>query len=253
MSIHQDDWNSHWDNFGDSSEINPAVRYRQKYLVKLLNSFETSSENVLMDIGCGTGSFLHVLEQENLNFRLIGLEPSASGCDRARLQTGATIIEGDVLALSSLSTDVFEVADIAVCSEVIEHVDDPVLFLRECKHLLKSNGVIIITVPGGFRSAYDKHIGHRQHYSKRLLLNTLLGAGFKDVRVYRAGFPIFNVYKLLTILAGRKLISTVSSSEQHGDSKLTVFVSRFFNLIFRFSMPDFPLGWQLVATARKVS
>ena len=251
MSLNQDDWNSHWDNFGDSSEINPAVQYRQQYLINLLRSFETSSENVLLDIGCGTGSFLNVLEQEKLNFHLIGLEPSTSGCDRARLQTNATIIEGDVLTLTSVPKDLFEIADIAICSEVIEHVDDPVLFLRECQHLLKPNSEIIITVPGGYRSAYDKHIGHRRHYSKQLLVDTLLDAGFKDVRVYRAGFPIFNIYKLLTILAGRKLISAVATSEQHGDSKLTIFISRFFRLIFRFSMPDFPLGWQLVATAKK--
>jgi len=249
MSLQKDDWNEHWNNFGDSSEINPAVLYRQQYLKKLLKVFETKSDSVLLDIGCGTGSFLHVLEQEKLNYRLIGLEPSASGCDRARIQTNATIIEGDVLDLSSLSQELMHIADIGVCSEVIEHVDDPVLFLNNCKRLLKPEGHIVITVPGGFRSAYDKHIGHRQHYSKRLLMTTLLNAGYKNVRIYRAGFPIFNVYKLLTIMAGRKLIETASVSEQHGESKLTVLISKTFNLIFKFSLPNFPLGWQLVATA----
>lgn len=251
MSSHQDDWNAHWNDFGDSSEINPAVRYRQKYLLGLLRTIGTKPENVLIDIGCGTGSFLHVLEQEKLDCRLIGLEPSSSGCDRARAQTNATIVEGDVLGLSSLSVNLSKIADVAICSEVIEHIDDPVLFLRECKQLLKHDGVIIVTVPGGFRSAYDKHIGHRQHYSKRLLLNTLSLAGYTDVRIYRAGFPVFNIYKLLTILAGRKLITTVTSSEHHGDSKLTVLISRFFNSIFWLSMPNFPLGWQLIATAKK--
>ena len=249
MPLQKDNWNDHWDNYGDSSEINPAVIYRQNYLKKLLGKFDTNPNYVLLDIGCGTGAFLHQLEKEKPNYRLIGLEPSASGCERARTQTHATIIEGDVLNLSSLTDELFQIADIGVCSEVIEHVDDPVLFLRECKQLLKPTGVIIITVPGGFRSAYDKHIGHRQHYSKRQLMTTLLNAGYKDVRVYRAGFPIFNFYKLLTILAGRKLISAVSSSEQHGDSKLTILISALFNKIFRFSLPNFPLGWQLVATA----
>lgn len=249
MSLQKDDWNEHWNNFGDLSEINPAVLYRQQYLRKLLKVSRNRPDNVLLDIGCGTGSFLHFLEQEQLNYRLIGLEPSSSGCDRARIQTRATIIEGDVLDLSSLSDELLHIADMGVCSEVIEHVYDPVLFLSNCKRLLKPEGRIIITVPGGFRSAFDKHIGHRQHYSKRLLMATLLNAGYKNVRIYRAGFPIFNIYKLLTILAGRRLITTVTSSEHHGDSKLTVLISRFFNSIFWLSLPNFPLGWQLVATA----
>jgi hypothetical protein len=61
----------------------------------------------------------------------------------------------------------------------------------------------LVTVPGGFRSAYDKHIGHRQHFSKASLKKSLLEAGYQNIQIYRAGFPVFNLYKILTIIAGK--------------------------------------------------
>ncbi len=57
-------------------------------------------------------------------------------------------------------------ADFAVCSEVLEHLDDPVLFLKNSAALMSPGCKLIVTVPGGPMSAFDKHIGHRRHFSK---------------------------------------------------------------------------------------
>jgi SAM-dependent methyltransferase len=250
MSENKDDWNSHWNNFGDVSEINPAVKYRQDFLIKLLKAQDIKSTDVLIDIGCGTGSFLRQLEQTNPGYRLIGLEPSVSGCEIARRNLHAEIFQVNVLTDSLLQSELREIADIGICSEVIEHVDDPTEFLHRSGQFLKASGILLVTVPGGFRSAYDKHIGHRQHFSKASLKKSLLEAGYQNIQIYRAGFPVFNLYKILTIIAGKRLIKTASKLDGQ-NSKVTSVISKAFNALFIVTVSDSPFGWQLIATARK--
>ena len=249
MSAGYDDWNSHWQSFGNSSEVNPAVLYRQNFLIRLIFKHNTKSGNLLLDIGCGTGSFLRKVEDLNSGLILVGIEPSVSGCERSTAQSSARIVQGDVLTLDPASLDLAQIADFAICSEVIEHLDNPSQFLQQCKKFIKPSGKIFLTVPGGWCSEYDKHIGHRQHFSKRLLTETLTCAGYKNIKIFRAGFPVFNIYKLMTILAGKKLIQTASVTEDHRDSKMIGFLSKAFNPLFKCSLPNFPFGWQLVAIA----
>ena len=53
----------------------------------------------------------------------------------------------------------------AVCSEVLEHVDEPVVLLRNARSWLAPGCRLVVTVPGGPMSAFDRHIGHRRHFS----------------------------------------------------------------------------------------
>ena len=56
-------------------------------------------------------------------------------------------------------------ADVAVCSEVLEHLNDPATFLRTATAALSPGATFIVTVPGGPRSEFDRLIGHRRHYT----------------------------------------------------------------------------------------
>src|SRR2546423_2245665 len=93
----------------------------------------------------------------------------------------------------------------AVCSEVLEHVDDPVAFLKRSQTYLAPKAQLIVTVPGGPMSAFDRHIGHRQHFNRRKIRSILEQAGYSVQRVYLAGFPFFNLYRLLVIARGKRL------------------------------------------------
>ena len=96
-----------------------------------------------------------------------------------------------------------------MCSEVLEHVAEPVRLLRNAKSLLAPGCRVIVTVPGGPRSAFDRHIGHHRHFTAADLRGVLTDAGFAVERVHRAGFPFFNLYKLAVIARGRRLIADV--------------------------------------------
>ena len=71
----------------------------------------------------------------------------------------------------------------ALRSEVLEHVEHPERLLRNAGSVMAPACRAVITVPGGPMIAFDRHIGHRKHYS-RVRLRTLLNkAGFEVKKV----------------------------------------------------------------------
>ena len=141
-------------------------------------------------------------------------------------------------------------ATYAVCSEVLEHVDDPVTLIRNALRLLAPGCRLVVTVPGGPRSAFDRHIGHFQHFTAAELRRVLTDAGYEVERVFRAGFPFFNLYKLAVIARGRNLIADVEHRAPGSDALASrAGCYAFFRFGLRHSLDDMPFGWQMAAVA----
>jgi hypothetical protein len=107
----------------------------------------------------------------------------------------------------------------------------------------------VVTVPGGPRSAFGRHIGHVQHFTARKLHQVLTDAGYEVQRVLRAGFPFFNQYKLAVIARAKKLIADVEDREHRGAIPAEAVAKAFFGFGLRHSMDNSPLGWQMAAVA----
>jgi hypothetical protein len=99
----------------------------------------------------------------------------------------------------------------------------------------------VLTVPGGPRSAFDRYIGHRRHFTASRLRRLLEESGFEDVTVRRAGFPFFDLYRLVVIARGKRLIADVEQSKSELGKGTSGTALRFFD----------PFGWQLLAVARR--
>ncbi len=96
-------------------------------------------------------------------------------------------------------------------------------------------------------SAFDRHIGHRRHYTKALLGQVLLEAGFEAGQVAAAGFPMFNLYRLAVLLRGGRLIEDAGGAP----GPLARTAMGLFRRLMRLTLTDTPWGWQIVAVARK--
>jgi SAM-dependent methyltransferase len=248
----QDDWDDHWDRFGEASLRNPANQYRHAIVLKLLGDLPPGS--VLLDIGSGQGEFALDYGRTYPDVTVRGVENSAVGVRRAN-ETGAaqgvaaTFTQRDLLQPVRLDTGE-PPATHAVCSEVLEHVHDPTTLMRNAISLLAPGARVVITVPGGPMSAFDKHIGHFRHFTAPLLAEVLTGAGLEVDRVLRTGFPFFNVYKLLVILRGDRLVEEAQSRTADTlPSRLERFVYAALRLAFRVNRDDSRFGWQLAAVA----
>jgi len=246
------DWDHHWDAYGEAADGNPANIYRRTLLLKLLGRPHAGS--VVLDIGCGQGEFALHLQRLYPDLAVWGVEYSAEGVARGQARAAAEGLPVQFRQVDLLQPTVRgaeqPAATAAVCSEVLEHVEDPTTLIRNARSLLAPGCRLVVTVPGGPRSAFDHHIGHYQHFTAAKLRGVLTDAGYQVDRVLRAGFPFFNVYKLAVIARGKRLIDDVERRTPQtttipGESVL----KRFFGWGFRRSLDSFPLGWQIAAVA----
>jgi hypothetical protein len=140
-----------------------------------------------------------------------------------------------------------------VCSEVLEHVDSPEAFLLSACSFLADGCQLVVTVPGGPMSAFDRHIGHRQHFTRKSITQVLEAGGFAVEKTYLAGFPFFNLYRLAVILRGESLVKDVDHTRPARTvTRLANCVMALFRGLFRFNLLNSPFGWQVVAVARKI-
>jgi SAM-dependent methyltransferase len=252
MASRDYDWNQHWDNFDQASSRNPAQRMRHALVVRLLRERTGGDRLRVLDLGSGQGDLAVILRRELPSVELLGFEMSDSG---------VAISQKKVPDARFLVVDLFQPpaevehfagwATDAVCSEVLEHVDSPVDFLKASRSYLADGARAVVTVPGGPMSAFDRHIGHRQHFTRESITRVLTAAGFTVERTYLSGFPFFNLYRCVVIARGNKLATDVAAGHTGASGGLARAVMAMFRGLFRFNLMNSPFGWQVVAVARK--
>lgn len=95
----------------------------------------------VLDIGCGNGVYLALMKQ--LGWEVAGVEIDPKAAEVARTNFGITVYVG------ALEDAPFEESsfDVVTMSHVIEHVPDPVRFLRLAARFLKPDGEMVIVTP----------------------------------------------------------------------------------------------------------
>jgi SAM-dependent methyltransferase len=243
-----DDWDKHWTDIASATEAGPAPKYRTRLILDLLASGSLPEGAQLLDIGSGLGDFAAAFHDRFPARNVVGLELSMAGVLAASKKLpAAKFYQRDLLQPVQAADTQGISATHAVCSEVIEHLDNPELLLRNATRYMAPNCRLIVTVPAGPMADFYKHIGHRRHYRPGELREVLERAGFKVERVIAPGFPFFNLFRLLITLRGKRLIEDVSVPAEKSPLHVRI-GNAIFAVLFRLNM-GFG-GWQLIAIAR---
>lgn len=249
----RDNWDQHWDQYAETAARNPAQLMRYALIAKFIARSKSAQPRNILDIGSGQGDLLLKLSKEHPDAALVGFELSEKGVAISKKKLPkAHFHQVDLFKAGSDLSCYENWATDAVCSEVLEHLDSPGIFLQAVALYLKPGAQLIVTVPGGPQSAFDRHIGHRQHFTRDSITELLTSSGYTVEYVYMAGFPFFNLYRLMVILRGERLVSDGASKNVTtgwmAGSMLAVF-----GFLFRLNLARTPFGWQVVAVARKKS
>lgn len=123
-------------------------RYSLKKKLNLINSCSAEGKN-LLDVGCGTGDFLQVAQQNN--WTVSGIEPNEQARGIANKKTNSSVFETEQLLKFKANS-----FDVITLWHVLEHVPNLEDHVAVLKKLLTSNGTLIIAVPN-YNSFDAKH------------------------------------------------------------------------------------------------
>jgi 2-polyprenyl-3-methyl-5-hydroxy-6-metoxy-1,4-benzoquinol methylase len=103
-----------------------------------------------LDVGCATGFFINGIRRHS-NWEVYGTDYGESAVRYAREKLGLTVVQGDLV--DAAFPDAF--FDYVHVNNVLEHVLNPIQLLKECRRIIKPDGVFFLSVPNGFNDSLD--------------------------------------------------------------------------------------------------
>ncbi|HAR62380.1 MAG TPA: class I SAM-dependent methyltransferase [Candidatus Margulisbacteria bacterium] len=188
-----------------------SKKYRSKNLVaqallfnfetKLIKLIESVSVKTLLDAGCGEGYLLRVLHERLLAPpELNGFELVPELLEQAKIKLPAAQLWEDNIYASTCKDEAYE---LVVCTEVLEHLEDPGKALSELFRI--SSRYVIVSVPhepffrlssllrGKYLKQFGNHPGHLQLWGR---------SGFLDlVKAYGTVVAIASPFPWTMVLA----------------------------------------------------
>ena len=118
---------------------------RLQFIVATLNENLPKGSKVL-DVGCGNGIISRGIGREGYCVR--GIDISEKAIEKAKALTDLENVTFDNISAEQLVADGNKF-DAVICSEVLEHLNQPGKLLRVLYDSLTDNGLLVVTVPNG--------------------------------------------------------------------------------------------------------
>jgi len=121
---------------------NPFVRFTENKRVKaIFKLMRVSQQDRILEIGCGAGNIL----EKASSGKLFGVDISPFILTKAKqkLNKKAYLFQADAQTLPCK----MQIFTWIICSEVLEHLLDPLAALNEAERILKDQGAAIVSVP----------------------------------------------------------------------------------------------------------
>jgi len=144
------------------------------------NFFKNTSK--ILDVGCSVGRIMEVIGKN----RVTGFDADSLALKIAR-KKGFKVVTGNLVKTLPFKDSSFEGI---FCSQVIEHLSNPLMAIREMKRVLTKGGRLVLITPdylinhrkhkNGFWSDYT----HKTPFTKESLERIAYDSGFKKYRVY---------------------------------------------------------------------
>jgi 2-polyprenyl-3-methyl-5-hydroxy-6-metoxy-1,4-benzoquinol methylase len=185
-------YNDYWSNLTISHSNHPGNRFRYKLIADELCAMGLRPRSVL-DCGCGDGSLLSVIARRIACERLHGIDIA----ENVPLHLAAVPIQFRAQDLGRpIPEEMHGVYDLVLCSEVIEHVENDGMVLRNLFDLTAGGGTVVLTTQSGNIYRTEEFLGHIRHYKLDDLCARLEHTGLKVQKAYLAGWPWLNAQKI---------------------------------------------------------
>ena len=137
----------------------------------------------ILDVGCGSGHKL-VRHFQSFATTLIGMDQESGIRIVRELFPEVFAIAGDFDESSFWTTAGNHCADLIICADVIEHVREPVLFLRNLGRIMSDQSILVLSSPDRDRLENCSNFGpprnprHVREWTPKEMIGLLLSNGF---------------------------------------------------------------------------
>jgi SAM-dependent methyltransferase len=221
---------------------------RRRLFSRIIRCLDVQNDSPVLDVGSSTGTNLRLLR--DLGFaNIVAIDSSPSAAQLCARMGLPPVTLGDACALP------FEAGTFALvlATDIIEHVDEDDLAIREVFRVMEFGGIAIFTVPA-FQSLWgpqDELSHHKRRYRMPQLTEKLLGAGFQVLESYH-----FNYLLFLPIWLARRILSLSKVQLRSENDINSPLINRILTAIFRIDVQTAgdikpPFGVSILALVRK--
>ena len=214
--------------------FNHRIKPIQRYAPEL---FQRKSSCVV-DVGCGSGTFLAYMKRLGFS-NLWGSDFNSQNVKEVKDAFGIEVLAGDISVLDQIPP-----ADLMVLYDVLEHVPDPIDYLRTMIKHLNDGGVVQIRVPnyGSFWASVLKTRWlwtippfHLNYFTVPVLKAMMQNAGYADVQVRssKSGFRLaFYFLQLSKAFENRVNVEGLSGAMSNVSFYSFLFIEGIFKVLY---------------------
>jgi len=208
----------------------PIHALRRSLVLRLAPPAKENSR--CLDIGCGTGEYIEPLI--DMGYRVDAVDISHYAIDRAQKnlpKEKRSFFKGIVAPLERFTPD--KKFDLILCSEVLEHLEDPLLVLKKVAQWVSDGGSLLITVPAdpALWSEEDVFAHHVRRFTEAQFKALLAEAKLQPEVFWCYGYPTL---RLLLLLKQRLLKKkAIGRIQEMGQKRSTQWILRWVNTIVR--------------------
>lgn len=170
------------------------IKYLTNSQLKMLNIIKPRKNSKILDVGCGTGNLLHILEKQNQNYKLHGIDISKEMLKLAKKK----LLKTRLKLQSAEEPNSKNEFDYIFSTEAFHHYSDYNSIMNNFNKALKKNGkLIVLDFDFGFLFNKIFHLiepGNSKMHSASEFKNLFKQHGFKNIMQKR-----INLLLLLTI------------------------------------------------------
>ena len=211
MTAAATDYDALWEGaWKQAAAFGPGFRSRYSTLLRLMGAFGAAGR--FIEFGAGRGAFLPRVAERFPWLELSAHEESDAALavlrELPRLHSVYSGLLDEDLALG-------RAFDVAVCSEVLEHIEDDGAALDALIRHLRPGGRLYLSVPlrQDLWSQVDTAVGHERRYERGRIAAMCRERGLEVLADLSTGFPIYNAYYRVL---GRKSPEETASTADRG-------------------------------------